>query len=111
MKNKVDYLHPTLANKFPTPNVFKNECEIEPYLLAIDKDLTRLIECKREIELLKYEYKIQLNSIYATKIKELHTEMRLWRKLLIQFPKWAKDNTSQDHFSLIEWFKKLFNSK
>lgn len=76
-------------------NYFKDIHTIEPYLLAIDKDLTRLHECKNDIEKLKYDYKINLNSVYATKIKELSAEMKLWRKLLVKFPEWVEKNDEE----------------
>lgn len=85
--------------------LFKDENAMTPYLLAIDKDLTRLHECKNDIERLKYDYKIQLNSIYAIKIKELSAEMALWRKLLAKFPEWVSANDVKPKICQTTWCK------
>lgn len=90
---------------------FRDSHKIEPYLLAIDKDLTRLHECKNDIERLKYDYKINLNSIYATKIKELSAEMQLWRKLLVKFPEWVALNEKQKSKCETWWDKFVFKLK
>lgn len=91
--------------------LFKDECAIQPYLMAIDKDLTRLSECKQEIEKLKYDYKIQLNSTYAVKIKELHSEMQLWRNLIARFPEWVVSNKKEKRESMNAIQKLCFRIK
>lgn len=91
--------------------LFKDECSIQPYLMAIDKDLTRLYDCKKEIEKLKYDYKIQLNSTYAIKIKELYTEMQSWRNLIAHFPEWVEESKKEKQESLNWWQKVLFTAK
>jgi hypothetical protein len=90
---------------------FRDISKIEPYLLAIDKDLTRLHECKNDIEKLKYDYKINLNSIYATKIKELSAEMKLWRKLLVKFPEWVEKNHEEKSKYETWWDKFIYKIK
>lgn len=90
---------------------FRDISKIEPYLLAIDKDLTRLHECKNDIERLKYDYKINLNSVYATKIKELTAEMKLWRKLLVKFPEWVEKNDEEKSKYETWWDKFIYKIK
>lgn len=90
---------------------FRNSQNIERYLLAIDKDLSRLHECKNDIERLKYDYKIKLNSVYTTKIKELSNEMELWRKLLVKFPEWVIANDKNEIACNTHWRRFVFRVK
>ena len=92
-------------------NHFRNYLNIAPYLLAIEKDLTRLHECKIDIERLKYDYKINLNSVYTTKIKELSNEMELWRKLLSKFPEWVIANEKNEAAHKTRWWKFIYRIK
>lgn len=78
--------------------LFRDSNYADRYVLAIDKDIKRLDDCQSNINFLKSEYKITLNSSYATKVKELRVEMLQWKKLIMRFPEWIKENQpiSQD---------------
>jgi len=94
--------------------LFNDHEYVKKFISAIDKDLKRLEDCQNNINFLKSEYKIKLNSTYATKIKELRTEMVLWRKLILRFPEWIEENKpvqvtcEQRHKSIMNWFKRRF---
>lgn len=87
--------------------LFRDETYIDRFVSAIDKDIKRLDECQNSINFLKSEYKITLNSSYATKVKELRVEMIQWKKLIMRFPEWIKENQpiSQDKERVFDFIK------
>lgn len=87
--------------------LFRDETYIDRFVAAIDKDIKRLDECQNSINFLKSEYKITLNSSYATKVKELRVEMVQWKKLIIRFPEWIKENKPviQDKETVFDFIK------
>jgi hypothetical protein len=92
--------------------LFKEEKYTDKFVVAIDKDIKRLDDCLLSINYLKSEYKITLNSSYANKVKELRVEMSQWRKLILRFPEWIKENNPEGlkkecTFDFVtRWFKK-----
>lgn len=74
---------------------FKDKQEFEHILLAIDKDLEDLKECKLRINELKVEFNFSNTSEYIKKIVDLHNEMLQWKKLFKAFPEWIDDNTKE----------------
>jgi len=92
--------------------LFKEDTYIDKFIVAIDKDIKRLDDCLLSINYLKSEYKITLNSSYANKVKELRVEMSQWRKLILRFPEWIKENNPEGlkkecTFDFVtRWFKK-----
>lgn len=91
--------------------LFRDELYIDKYILAIEKDIKRLDDCLSSINYLKSEYKITLNSSYATKVKELRVEMGQWKKLILRFPEWIKENApsskKESTFNfLTKWFRR-----
>jgi hypothetical protein len=92
-------------------DLFRDRLYIDKYILAIDKDTKRLDDCLTSINYLKSEYKITLNSSYASKVKELRIEMGQWRKLILRFPDWIQENATtskkESTFNfLTKWFRK-----
>lgn len=87
--------------------LFRDSNYADRYVLAIDKDIKRLDDCQNSINFLKSEYKITLNSSYATKVKELRVEMLQWKKLIMRFPEWIKENQpiSQDKDHVFNFVK------
>lgn len=87
--------------------LFRDETYIDRFVSAIDKDIKRLDECQNSINFLKSEYKITLNSSYATKVKELRVEMIQWKKLILRFPEWIKENEPviQDKETVFDFIK------
>lgn len=87
--------------------LFRDETYIDRFVSAIDKDIKRLDECQNSINFLKSEYKITLNSSYATKVKELRVEMIQWKKLIMRFPEWIKENepVMQDKETVFDFIK------
>lgn len=92
--------------------LFREESYIDKFVVAIDKDIKRLDDCLISINYLKSEYKITLNGSYATKVKELRVEMGQWKKLILRFPEWIKENEptpskKEGMFDFMsKWFKK-----
>lgn len=88
---------------------FSNAESFERILLAIDKDLEELHECKSRVKIIRDEYGINSNSEYAVKVTDLHNEMQQWKKLFERFPDWVtenKDDTTRK--SLFETLKDFF---
>jgi hypothetical protein len=88
---------------------FSNVENFERILLAIDKDLEDLYECKSRVKIIRDEYGINSNSEYAVKVTDLHNEMQQWKKLFERFPDWVtenKDDTTRK--SLFETLKDFF---
>ena len=91
---------------------FKNKQEFETILLAIDRDLEDLKECKKRINELKVEFNFSNTSEYIKKIVDLHNEMLQWKKLFHAFPEWIDDNTIEEQSTtrtgLYNTLKKFF---
>ena len=95
--------HKFLINKFSKPESF------ERIILAIDKDIEDIRECKNRVKLIRDEYGINSNSEYAVKITDLYNEMHQWKKLFERFPEWVDENKDDNSSrSLIETLKDFF---
>lgn len=95
--------HKFLINKFSKPESF------ERILLAIDKDIEDIRECKNRVKTIRDEYGINSNSEYAVKITDLYNEMHQWKKLFQRFPEWVDENKDDNSSrSLVETLKDFF---
>ena len=101
-KSKKDH-HRFLIEKFTDASAF------EEILIAVDKDIHDLHECKLRLKNLREEFSINNNIEYAKKIIDLHSEMLQWKKLFERFPEWVSENKEESPRSLIETLKDFFS--
>ena len=78
---------------------FSDKGEFEEILIAVDKDIHDLYECKLRLKDIREEFSINHNIEYAKKIIDLHSEMQQWKKLFKKFPEWVAENKSDEHSS------------
>lgn len=98
-KTKKDH-HRFLIEKFNTSESF------EEILLAVDKDIHDLHECKLRLKDIREEFSMNHNIEYAKKIIDLYSEMQQWKKLFTVFPTWVVENKSDEHKS---WLSSTLN--
>lgn len=101
-KSKKEH-HRFLIEKFTDASAF------EEILIAVDKDIHDLHECKLRLKNIREEFSINNNIEYAKKIIDLHSEMQQWKKLFERFPEWVSENKEETPRSLIETLKDFFS--
>ena len=101
-KSKKEH-HRFLIEKFADASAF------EEILIAVDKDIHDLHECKLRLKNIREEFSINNNIEYAKKIIDLHSEMQQWKKLFERFPEWVSENKEETPRSLIETLKDFFS--
>ena len=74
-------------------NKFKDIESFEKIIVAIDRDLSDLSECKQRVNKLKREHNYPNTSEHLKKIVDLHNEMIQWKTLFEKFPEWIEENS------------------
>ena len=101
-KGKKDH-HRFLISKFSKKENF------EEILIAVDKDVHDLHECKMRLKTIKEDYGVNSNSEYARKVTDLHSEMQQWKKLFERFPEWVDENKEEnDNTTLLSTLRNFF---
>lgn len=88
---------------------FTNKASFEEIIIAVDKDIHDLHECKMRLKNIKENYGINSNSEYSRKVSDLHNEMIQWKKLFERFPEWVSENKEESPRSLVETLKDFFS--
>jgi hypothetical protein len=89
---------------------FSKQENFEEILIAVDKDIYDLHECKMRLKTIKEYYGVNSNSEYARKVTDLHSEMQQWKKLFQRFPEWVDENKDDNSSrSLVETLKDFFS--
>lgn len=95
--------HKFLMEKFSKENAF------EEIIIAVDKDIHDLHECKLRLKDIREEFSINHNIEYAKKVIDLYSEMQQWKKLFTVFPDWVDENKNNNSSrSLVETLKDFF---
>ena len=74
-------------------NKFRNIEAFEKVLIAIDRDIRDLAECKQRVNKLKNEYGYPNTSEHLKRIVDYHNEMIQWKTLFEKFPEWIEENS------------------
>lgn len=88
---------------------FSKHSDFEELLIAVDKDIHDLHECKMRLKNIREEFSINNNIEYAKKVIDLHSEMQQWKKLFERFPEWVDENKEENPRSLIKTLKDFFS--
>lgn len=100
-KNK-HHLH--LISKFKDIEAF------EKIIVAIDRDIRDLAECKQRVNKLKSEHNYPNTSEHLKRIVDLYNEMVQWKTLFERFPDWINENALpvETKGTICTTIKKLF---
>ena len=101
-KTKNDH-HRYLISKFSKIEDFEN------ILLAVEKDIEDLHQCKIRVKDLRDQFSINSNSEYSVKVTDLHNEMIQWKKLFKRFPDWVSENKDDGNKGLISTLRDFFH--
>lgn len=73
-------------------NKFKDIEAFEKIIVAIDRDIRDLAECKQRVNKLKSEHNYPNTSEHLKRIVDLYNEMVQWKTLFERFPDWINEN-------------------
>jgi hypothetical protein len=79
--------HQFLINRFNTIESF------EKIIVAVDRDISDLAECKQRVNKLKTEHNYPNTSEHLKRIVDLYNEMIQWKTLFEKFPEWIEENS------------------
>ena len=74
-------------------NRFKDKESFEKIIVAIDRDISDLAECKQRVNKLKTDHNYPNTSEHLKKIVDLYNEMIQWKTLFEKFPEWIEENS------------------
>ena len=98
--------HQFLINRFNTIESF------EKIIVAVDRDISDLAECKQRVNKLKTEHNYPNTSEHLKRIVDLYNEMIQWKTLFEKFPEWIEENSlpiePKSTNNLCTTIKKLF---
>ena len=90
---------------------FSEHSKFDEILLAVDRDIEDLKECKSHLRIIRDEYQLPGNSEFNKRVVDLHNEMLQWKKLFKVFPDWVSENKSDEHKSWLSCtLDKFFNN-
>ena len=72
---------------------FREIQAFEKIIVAIDRDIRDLAECKQRVNKLKNEHNYPNTSEHLKRIVDLHNEMLQWKTLFEKFPDWINENS------------------
>lgn len=72
---------------------FREIQAFEKIIMAIDRDIRDLAECKQRVNKLKNEHNYPNTSEHLKRIVDLHNEMLQWKTLFEKFPDWINENS------------------
>ena len=90
---------------------FSNSSDFENIILAIDKDISALHNCKEQLKSISTFTSISNSSEYAMRVFEMHNQLVQWKKLFERFPDWVNENEDNKKISLCSTLKKFFNNE
>ena len=90
---------------------FSNSSDFENIILAIDKDISALHNCKEQLKSISTFSSISNSSEYAMRVFEMHNQLVQWKKLFERFPDWVNENEDNKKISLCSTLKKFFNNE
>lgn len=79
--------HQFLINRFHTTESF------EKIIVAVDRDIDDLAECKQRVNKLKTEHNYPNTSEHLKRIVDLYNEMVQWKTLFEKFPEWIEETS------------------
>ena len=74
-------------------NKFRDKESFEKIIVAIDRDISDLAECKQRVNKLKTEHNYPNTSEHLKRIVDLYNEMIQWKTLFEKFPEWIEENS------------------
>ena len=92
-------------------NKFKDIESFEKIIVAVDRDLADLNECKQRVNKLKTEHNYQNTTEHLKRIVDLYNEMIQWKTLFEKFPEWIEENslpTEPKGNNICSTIKKIF---
>jgi len=87
---------------------FSDEKSFDEIIVAVDKDLVDLKECRERIMKIREELGFANKSEYYKQVIDLHNEMLQWKRLFQKFPEWVEENASTQGGGLYQTLKNFF---
>lgn len=88
---------------------FSNKESFNDIIVAVDKDLLDLQECRERIIQIREELGFANKSEYYKKVIDLYNEMLQWKRLFSKFPEWVDENYREESkSSLLKTLKNFF---
>jgi hypothetical protein len=87
---------------------FSNKESFNDIIVAVDKDLLDLQECRERIIQIREELGFANKSEYYKKIIDLYNEMLQWKRLFETFPVWVDEHSNAQGGGLYQTLKNFF---
>ena len=87
---------------------FSDEKAFDDIIVAVDKDILDLKECRERIIKIREELGFANKSEYYKQVIDLHNEMLQWKRLFEKFPEWVEENTNTQGGGLYQTLKNFF---
>lgn len=87
---------------------FSDEKAFDDIIVAVDRDILDLKECRERILQIREELGFANKSEYYKQIIDLHNEMLQWKRLFKKFPDWVEENTNTQGGGLYQTLKNFF---
>jgi len=87
---------------------FSDEKAFDDIIVAVDKDILDLKECRERIMKIREELGFANKSEYYKQVIDLHNEMLQWKRLFEKFPEWVEENSSTQGGGLYQTLKNFF---
>ena len=87
---------------------FSDEKAFDDIIVAVDRDILDLKECRERILQIREELGFANKSEYYKQIIDLHNEMLQWKRLFKKFPDCVEENTNTQGGGLYQTLKNFF---
>ncbi len=87
---------------------FSNKESFNDIIVAVDKDLLDLQECRERIIQIREELGFANKSEYYKKVIDLYNEMLQWKRLFETFPVWVDEHSNAQSGGLYQTLKNFF---
>tara|TARA_Y100000389_G_scaffold75314_2_gene71954 strand:+ start:22668 stop:23369 length:702 start_codon:yes stop_codon:yes gene_type:complete len=87
---------------------FSNKESFNDIIVAVDKDLLDLQECRERIIQIREELGFANKSEYYKKVIDLYNEMLQWKRLFETFPVWVDEHSNAQGGGLYQTLKNFF---
>lgn len=87
---------------------FSNKESFNDIIVAVDRDILDLKECRERILQIREELGFANKSEYYKQVIDLHNEMLQWKRLFEKFPDWVEENTNTQGGGLYQTLKNFF---
>ncbi len=87
---------------------FSDKKSFDDIIVAVDKDILDLKECRERIIKIREELGFANKSEYYKQVIDLHNEMLQWKRLFEKFPEWVEENTNTQGGGLYQTLKNFF---